>query len=170
MKRVRELFANRPILSWALYDWANSVFATTVIAGFFPVFFKQYWNAGVDPVVSTARLGFANSAASVFILIAAPILGALADGGASRKRYLGVFTALGIAASAGLWFIGEGDWSSAATVYALGSIGFSGAIVFYDALLVSVSPPSRYDEVSAFGYSRRPARTRGRREIRRTGR
>ena len=153
MGRVRELFRSRPIFSWALYDWANSVFATTVIAGFFPVFFKQYWNAGVDPVVSTARLGFANSAASVFILIAAPILGALADGGASRKRYLGVFTALGIAASAGLWFIGEGDWSTAATVYALGSIGFSGAIVFYDALLVSVSSPSRYDEVSAFGFS-----------------
>ena len=98
MGRARELFGSRPIFSWALYDWANSVFATTVIAGFFPVFFKQYWNAGVDPVVSTARLGFASSAASVFILLAAPILGALADGGASRKRYLGVFTALGIAA------------------------------------------------------------------------
>ena len=153
MKRVRELFGSRPILSWALYDWANSVFATTVIAGFFPVFFKQYWSAGADAVTSTAQLGFANSIGSVFILIAAPILGAIADGGASRKKYLAAFTGLGVAASAGLWFVGQGDWSTAAIVYVLGSVGFSGAIIFYDALIMAVSPPSRYDEVSAFGFS-----------------
>jgi len=153
MKRVRELFANRPILSWALYDWANSVFATTVIAGFFPVFFKQYWSAGTDAVTSTAQLGFANSIGSVFILIAAPILGAIADGGALRKKFLAAFTGLGVAGSAGLWFVGQGDWSTAAIVYVLGSIGFSGAIIFYDALITAVSPPSRYDEVSAFGFS-----------------
>ena len=153
MNRVRELFKDRPIFSWALYDWANSVFATTVIAGFFPVFFKQYWSAGADAVTSTAQLGFANSIGSVFILIAAPILGAIADGGASRKKYLAGFTGLGVAASAGLWFVGQGDWSTAAIVYVLGSVGFSGAIIFYDALIMAVSPPSRYDEVSAFGFS-----------------
>ena len=153
MGKIRELFRSRPIFAWALYDWANSAFATTVIAGFFPVFFKQYWSAGTDAVTSTAQLGFANSVGSVFILIAAPILGAIADGGASRKKYLGAFTALGIAASAGLWFVGQGDWSTAAVVYVLASIGFAGAMVFYDALIVSVSPPTRYDEVSAFGYS-----------------
>ena len=153
MKRVRELFKSRPIFAWALYDWANSVFATTVIAGFFPVFFKQYWSAGTDAVTSTAQLGFANSIGSVFILIAAPILGAVADGGASRKKFLGAFTALGIAASAGLWFVGQGDWSTAAMVYVLASIGFSGALIFYDALIVAVSPTTRYHEVSAFGYS-----------------
>ena len=153
MKRVRELFKSRPIFAWALYDWANSVFATTVIAGFFPVFFKQYWSAGTDAVTSTAQLGFANSIGSVFILIAAPILGAVADGGASRKKYLGAFTALGIAASAGLWFIGQGDWTTAAVTYVLASIGFSGALIFYDALIVAVSPTTRYHEVSAFGYS-----------------
>ena len=153
MGRIRELFRSRPIFSWALYDWANSVFATTVIAGFFPVFFKQYWSAGADAVTSTAQLGFANSIGSVFILIAAPILGAIADGGASRKKYLAAFTGLGVTASAGLWFVGQGDWSTAATVYVLGSVGFSGGLIFYDALIMSVSPPSRYDEVSAFGYS-----------------
>ena len=153
MERVRELFRSRPIFAWALYDWANSVFATTVIAGFFPVFFKQYWSAGADAVTSTAQLGFANSIGSVFILIAAPILGAVADGGAFRKKFLGAFTALGVAGSAGLWFVGQGDWSTAAIVYVMASIGFSGAIVFYDALIVAVSPAHRYDEVSAFGYS-----------------
>jgi UMF1 family MFS transporter len=129
------------------------VFATTVMAGFFPVFFKLYWNAGSDAVVSTARLGFTNSAASIVILVAAPILGAIADGGGARKKFLGVFTALGIVTSAGLWFVAQGDWAMAALVYFLAAVGFSGGIIFYDALIVAVSPPDRYDEVSAFGFS-----------------
>ena len=153
MGRIIELFRNRPVFSWALYDWANSVFATTVMAGFFPVFFKEYWSAGSDAVVSTAQLGFANSIASVCILVAAPILGAIADGGGARKKYLGVFTALGIVMSAGLWFVAQGDWAMAALVYVLAVVGFSGGIVFYDALIMSVSPPERYDEVSSFGFS-----------------
>ncbi len=153
MRRIRELFADRRVFAWALYDWANSVFATTIIAGFFPVFFKQYWSAGADAVVSTARLGFANSLGSAFLLIAAPVLGAMADGSGARKRFLGVFTLLGVVMSAGLWFVSEGDWATASLVYVLASAGFSGAIVFYDALIVSVSKPDRYDEVSAFGFS-----------------
>ena len=153
VRRIREMFRDRRVFSWALYDWANSVFATTVMAGFFPVFFKQYWSAGADAVTSTAQLGFANSIASVFILVAAPILGAIADGGGARKKYLGVFTALGIVMAAGLYFVGEGDWTMAAVVYVLATVGFSGGIVFYDALIVSVSSADRYDEVSCFGYS-----------------
>ena len=150
---MRHLFTNRPVFAWALYDWANSVFATTVMAGFFPVFFKQYWSVGADAVVSTARLGFANSLSSAFLLLAAPVLGAIADGSGTRKRFLGAFTLLGVVMAAGLWFVGEGDWATASLVYVLAAAGFSGAIVFYDALIVSVSAPDKYDEVSAFGFS-----------------
>ncbi len=153
MGRIRELFRNRAVFSWALYDWANSVFATTVIAGFFPIFFKEYWSAGTDAVTSTARLGFANSLASAVFLIGAPVLGAIADHGSARKKYLAAFTGLGVLATAALWFVGSGEWGTAAAVYGLATVGFSGAIVFYDALLKSVSPVDRLDEVSAFGYS-----------------
>ena len=153
MRRLRELFADRRVFAWALYDWANSAFATTVIAGFFPVFFKAFWNDGVEDVVSTARLGYANSIASVVLLLAAPLLGTLADEGNARKRFLGVFTGVGVAMCGALWLVPQGDWLWASACFVLASVGFSGAFVFYDALLVGVSPARRFDEVSAFGFS-----------------
>ena len=153
MRRVRELLKDRRILAWALYDWANSAFATTVIAGFFPVFFKEFWNDGVEDVVSTARLGYANAIASVVLLLGAPLLGALADAGNARKRFLGIFTGVGVLMCGALWFVPQGGWLWASAFFVLASIGFSGAFVFYDALIVAVSPAQRYDEVSAFGFS-----------------
>ncbi|MCY4127892.1 MAG: MFS transporter [Gammaproteobacteria bacterium] len=153
MKRIVSLFKDRAIRSWALYDWANSVFATTVLAGFFPVFFKQYWSTEVDAVTSTAQLGFTNSIASALFLVAAPVLGAIADGGATRKKYLGAFTLLGVVATIGLYFVEQGEWLTAAWIYTLATAGFWGSIIFYDALIKSVSPIERLDEVSSLGYA-----------------
>ncbi|MEJ2040491.1 MAG: MFS transporter, partial [Desulfosarcinaceae bacterium] len=62
----------RTVWGWAMYDWANSAFATTVMAGFFPVFFTQYWSLGVDPNLSTARLGLGNALASLLVALMAP--------------------------------------------------------------------------------------------------
>ncbi|HQU14781.1 MAG: MFS transporter [Chromatiales bacterium 21-64-14] len=145
--------ADRTVLSWALYDWANSVFATTVMAGFFPVFFKEYWSAGASATVGTFRLGVANAGASVVILLLAPVLGAIADAGGARKRFLAFFATLGIVMSAGLYLVAHGAWVLAAVVYALAVIGYSGANVFYDALLVEVATPDHYHRVSALGYA-----------------
>ncbi|MDP7569849.1 MAG: MFS transporter, partial [Arenicellales bacterium] len=89
---------NRRTLSWALYDWANSAFATTVMAGFFPIFFKQYWSQDVALTHSTFYLGVGNSVASLIIVILAPILGAMADTGGLRKRMLATFACLGVLA------------------------------------------------------------------------
>ncbi|MDW7709177.1 MAG: MFS transporter [Deferrisomatales bacterium] len=143
----------RQIVSWSLYDWANSAFATTVMAGFFPLFFKEYWNAGVDPTVSTLRLGIANSAGSLVVLALAPVLGAVADWGGSRKRFLLFFAALGVCATAGLYAVGEGGWAAAAALYATGLVGFAAGNIFYDALLVGVAGEDRVDLVSALGYA-----------------
>lgn len=79
--------ATKSIISWSLYDWANSSFATTVMAGFFPVFFKSYWSAGADVTESTFQLGLANSVAGIAIMILAPVLGAIADKGGARKKF-----------------------------------------------------------------------------------
>jgi MFS transporter, UMF1 family len=144
---------NRKVLSWALYDWANSAFATAVLAGFFPIFFKEYWSAGSDATTSTFQLGLANSLASTVIVILAPVLGAIADAGGIRKKFLAVFALLGIVMTTGLYFVGEGQTSLALICFALASVGFSGSIVFYDALIVSVCKEDDYDVVSAWGYA-----------------
>ena len=111
---------------WAMYDWANSAFATVVMAGFFPVFFKDYWNAGLDPVDSTFRLGVANSLASLLIVLLAPLLGAVADRLARRKAMLLAFALLGSLMTAGLNLVGQGEWQLAMFFYVFAMIGFSG--------------------------------------------
>src|SRR5688572_26057887 len=151
--RVKRAPFGRPVVGWALYDWANSAFATTVMAGFFPVFFKQYWSAGTEAAVSTFRLGMLSGFGSLVIALAAPLLGAMADRGGARVKLLAFFTLVGAAATAGLYFVGQGDWVGAALVYSLAGVGFWGGVIFNDALLVDVADPPRYDVVSAFGYS-----------------
>jgi UMF1 family MFS transporter len=123
------------------------------MAGFFPIFFKEYWSAGVDVTVSTFRLGLANSGASLAVALLAPVLGALADAGGRRVRFLGAFAAVGIAMTVGLFFVGQGQWRVAALVYVAAVVGFSGSMVFYDSLLVVVAPPGHRDRVSALGFA-----------------
>jgi len=149
---VKRTLFRRPIIGWALYDWANSAFATTVMAGFFPIFFKQYWSVGTEASVSTFRLGVVSGLGSLVIALAAPILGAMADRGGVRVRLLVFFTLLGAAMTAALYTVAEGEWVAAAVIYSLAGIGFWGGIIFNDALLMDVAEPPEYNRVSALGY------------------
>lgn len=143
----------RPLISWALYDWANSAYATTVMAGFFPLFFKEYYSAGTDVILSTAQLGLANSLSSLIIILLGPLLGAIADAGSLRKRFLFIFSYLGILMSASLSLIGKGAWEMAVFVYVLGNIGFMMSNTFYDAMLPSVAERESMDAVSGLGFA-----------------
>ncbi len=144
---------DRSARAWAFYDWANSAFSTTVMAGFFPILFKQYWSAGVDAAESSYRLGVANSISSLIIALVAPALGAVADAGGSRKRFLLVSATVGIAATAALFWIGSDSWTAAAVVYVIAVLGFSASMIFYDALLIDVSTPDTSDYVSSYGFA-----------------
>ena len=148
-----KVLLRRPVVSWALYDWANSAFATTVMAVFFPILFKGYWDSGSEPTVSTFHLGVANTLASLVVAILAPIAGAVADKGGARVKLLALFTVLGIAMTAGLPLVERGDWMLAAILYAAASIGFWGGNQFYDSLLLDVAQERDYDLVSGFGYA-----------------
>ncbi|HQR24406.1 MAG TPA: MFS transporter [Steroidobacteraceae bacterium] len=149
----RSVLARPPVVGWALYDWANSAFATTVMAGFFPVFFKQYWNAGVAATESTFRLGVTSGIASLVVALMAPAMGAIADRVGARVRLMMVFTVLGSVATLALATVGQGDWFGAAVLYLVASLGFWGGIVFNDSLLLHVAEPAEYDLVSGYGYA-----------------
>lgn len=141
------------IYSWALYDWANSAYATTVMAGFFPIFFKEYFSASAEVTTSTAQLGFANALSSLIIVTLAPLLGAIADAGGMKKHFLYLFSYLGVLMTACLALVSEGAWELAALLYVGSNIGFMGANVFYDALLPSVSEEKSFDTVSGLGFA-----------------
>ncbi|MCB1773255.1 MAG: MFS transporter, partial [Gammaproteobacteria bacterium] len=143
--------ARRAQWSWAFYDWANSAFATTVMAGFFPVFFKSYWAAGMSASESTAQLGTANAVASLIAVLLAPVLGVFADRAAHKKRLLLLFAALGSLMTGCLFLVAEGYWLVASGIYAIGIIAFAGGNVVYDAMLLDIAERHELERVSALG-------------------
>ncbi len=143
----------RSVYSWALYDWANSAFATTVMAGFFPLFFKGYWANPDNPQESTFYLGMANSIASITVAALAPFLGAVADKMSAKKKFLMFFLFIGVIMTGSLWLVHRGDWMLAALFYVLAMTGFAGGNIFYDSLLMTVAPADRLDFVSSLGYA-----------------
>ncbi len=143
----------KPLWGWVMYDWANSAFATTVMSGFFPIFFKQYWSYGADVNTSTALLGFGNALASLIVALLAPVLGAIADRSSAKKKFLLFFAYIGVLMTAALFLVGKGQWELAIFIFAVGIIGFSGANIFYDALLPKIAGKDNIDFVSSLGFS-----------------
>lgn len=150
--KLRDMF-ERKVFGWALYDWANSAFATTVIAGFFPIFLREYWSAGEDSATITFRLALATSAASIATIILGPVLGAVADCSGNKKKFLILFAFIGVLSTLCLFTVAQGGWQMALVFFALGSFGFATGNVFYDALLVDVAPDAKRIHVaSCLGY------------------
>ncbi len=147
------LFTSRQQFGWSMYDWANSAFATTVMAAFFPAFFKEYWAGDLEATESTAVLGVANSISGLLVALMAPVLGAIADCMSGKKKFLTFFAYLGVLSTAALLAVQQGNWILAAAIYVLGSVGFSGANVFYDSLITLVAPKDKIDFVSGVGYA-----------------
>ncbi|MBL8860713.1 MAG: MFS transporter [Planctomycetes bacterium] len=149
---LERLALHRPELrAWALYDWANSAFFTTVVAAVFPVYYQKVAAAGRDDVLET--YSGVTSAAMLVIAVLGPLLGALADTGARKKPFLLAFLVLGCLATAGLYFVERGDWVLACVLFAVGNVGVAGSFVFYDALLPAVARPDELDRVSSAGYA-----------------
>ncbi len=144
--------SRRQIWAWAWYDWANSAFATVVMAGFFPLLFQDYWSADATPAASNLRLGWANALGSLILMLTAPLLGAIADSTRAHKRLLFVFAVPGMFATAALAWVPGGAWVAAAALFVCASVGFMAANVFYDALLVEIAPSEHWHSVSGLGY------------------
>jgi len=138
--------------AWAFYDWANSAFITTVMVAFFPIFFRKYWANGLPSEDITLHLGTANALASLSIMLLAPFLGTVADQGGVKKPMMAAFVTLGVCATLGLTMVGESQWQWAMFGFVLAVVGFLGANIFYDSLLVDVAEETDFNRVSALGY------------------
>ncbi len=143
----------KEIFSWTMYDWANSAFATTIMAAVLPIFYYDVAAKNLDRTDATSYYGYSQSIAMVLVALLAPVLGTLADYSNSKKKFLRFFAYMGILASILLAFTGEGDYLPVSVLLIIGTIGFSGGNVFYDAFLPEIAPPEDIDKVSARGYA-----------------
>ena len=146
-------FLNRRVVAWALYDWANSAFALSIMAVLYPIFLGSYWSAGESGASVTARLAWVTAAASALVGIVAPVFGAIADSGGYRKRFLLVLALVGAAATAALALVDEGNWPWALAMYLIASFGFYNSNVFYDSLIIDVTESRYFSLVSTLGYA-----------------
>jgi len=142
------------VWAWTMYDWANSAFATTILAAVLPVYFSQVAGATLPSAsVATAYWSLGLSISLFIVAILSPILGTISDIKRGKKRFLAIFAGIGIVGTALLVLVGTGDWILASILGIIGRIGFNGSISFYDSLLAHVARPDDQDRVSARGYA-----------------
>ena len=135
------------------YDWANSGYGILVVTAVLPVYFKAVTDhASVSAANSTALWGYANSFGTLVISLLAPLLGALADYPYAKKRWLNLFTWLGIILTIGLALVPTKYWQLLLIVYIGSIIGYSGGNLFYDSFLTDVADNRQMDRVSSTGY------------------
>ena len=146
-------FLNRQVVAWAVYDWGNSAFALSILAVLFPLFLHSYWSAGDPGSAVTSRLSWATAVASLIVSLIAPVIGAIADSGGYRKRFLFLLAIFGAVSTASLSLVGMGGWPVALILFVTASVGYYSANVFYDSLIIDVSPPRHYSLVSSLGLS-----------------
>jgi len=149
-----EALHKRAIRAWTMYDWANSAFATTIMAAVLPVYYASIATAdGLAPNMATAYWGFTTSISALIAALISPVLGAYADIRGSKKRFLTIFMLIGVTATAMLYFAQSGDWLLASIIFVFGNVGFAGSLVYYDGLLPHVARPDEIDQVSSRGYA-----------------
>ena len=145
---------DRPELrAWAMYDWAASAVQTTIMVAVFPIYFVRVAGANLPASGATQLLATVNTLALVVIAVLSPILGAISDYRAMKKRLLAAFMILGAGAVAGMFLIERGDAGLASILFTIALIGAAGSFVFYEALLPHIASPHEVDRVSTAGYA-----------------
>jgi len=145
---------DRRVRAWCMYDWANSAFATTILAAVLPIYYSQVAGANLpSEAVATAYWSVGLSVSLFIVAILSPILGTVSDVMRGKRRFLTVFVGIGIVATGLLVLVDTGDWLLASLLFVFGRIGFTGANVFYDALLPHVAREDDRDRVSTRGFA-----------------
>ena len=132
--------------SWIMYDWANSIYATNIMAAIFPIYFAM-----VATDMGNKFYGFAVSIANLVVAVLAPVLGAVGDFTGMKKKLFSAFLIIGVAFTATMAFFNS--WELMLVGLIISRIGFSGSCLFYDSFLTDVTTPDRMDRVSSWGYA-----------------
>lgn len=148
MPRIRNRFTALE-KSWIAYDWANSVFATNIMAAIFPIYFSSVASAAGAP--GDVYWGYGTSIATAVIAVLAPFLGAVGNYRGMKKKLFAFFLALGLVFT--LTMALTDHWRMMLAGYVLAYVGFSGSCLFYDSFLTDVTTRERMDRVSAWGYA-----------------
>lgn len=159
MKSDRE----RNVFAWYMYDWANSAFATTVIAAILPIYFATVivppdgWVLRfvgiVIPTNATTLWAFLSGATTFFVFITAPFLGTIADISESKKKFLMVFCFVGSLFTILLYLCQVGDVWMTMVFFFLANTCFISANIFYDSFLPHIASGREIDQVSGRGYA-----------------
>jgi MFS transporter, UMF1 family len=151
---ISEKEYKRRIRAWTLYDWANSAFATTILAAVLPAYYSSVAGATLpSAAVATAYWTTTLSISLIIVAFLSPVLGTIADIMRGKKKFLSIFVGIGVLGTGLLVLISTGDWILASIFFIVGRVGFAGANVFYDALLPHVARPKDQDVVSTRGYA-----------------
>ncbi|MGB1250125.1 MAG: MFS transporter [Candidatus Promineifilaceae bacterium] len=142
------------IRAWTLYDWANSAFATTILAAVLPVYYSGVAGSTLPSAAKATQYWSITLSISVLIVaFLSPVLGTVSDIMRGKKRFLSIFMMLGVIGTGLLFFVQTGDWLMASIFFVIGRVGFGASTVFYDSLLPHIAREDDQDRVSSLGYA-----------------
>lgn len=138
--------------AWGMYDWAVSGLQTVIMTAIFPIYFVDVAAANIGKTAGLQHYARANVIAMIVVAMIAPVLGAVADYAAAKKRFLALFTFIGVVATIGMFAIDRGDLHLAEALFIVAMLGGTGCMVFYEGILPHIATPDELDGVSTGAY------------------
>jgi UMF1 family MFS transporter len=139
--------------AWIFYDGGNSAFATTVLAAFFPIFFKEYWSSGITDLQATSYLGIGLTISNLILLFTAPFIGAVTDLSQTTKKLFIGLTCVAILFVGTLFVVPAGSWLMALIFFGIANYCFAAGNILYDKMIIFVSDASNLSKISSYGFA-----------------